>query len=290
MSKDPEKTPMERFLSAFIALDRRWIFLAVGVIAIVFMMIEMSLPINPSPQAIGVHKTIESLKSGDIVHLSIDYGPGSEAELWPQHTVILKQLLRKGTRVVCSSLWTDSPPMIEKGFDVVLAELKKEGITKTRGVDYTNLGYKAGDRVAIASIGASFKNTFPTDYSGNPTAKLPIMQGWDSYGDVKLLITIAVGDPGAVEYVQQAQSRYRMPMVAGVTAVVAPQLYPYFQSKNLQGFLGGLAGAAEYEKLMNQPGRATKGMNVQSAVHVLIVLLVLLGNLAQFALKLVSRR
>jgi hypothetical protein len=290
MMDQENKSPTERFLAAFIALDRRWIFLSVGLIAVVFMMIDMALPITPSPQSVGVFKTINALKPGAIVHLSIDYGPGSEAELWPQHIAMLKQLLRKDARVVCSSLWTDSPPMIEKGFNAVLPELKKEGIEKKRGVDFVNLGYKAGDRVAIASIGSSFKQTFPTDYAGNPTSQLPIMQGWDTYSDVALLITIAVGDPGAVEYVQQAQSRYRMPMVAGVTAVLSPQLYTFFQSKNLQGFLGGLAGAAEYEKLLSQPGRATKGMNVQSAVHVFIVLLVILGNIAQFALRRLSRR
>jgi hypothetical protein len=174
--------------------------------------------------------------------------------------------------------------MIEKGFTAVLDELEKRGLKKTRGVDYVNLGYKAGDRIAIAKIGSSFKETFPTDYTGNLTANLPIMQGWDTYKEIDMLVTIAVGDPGAVEYIQQAQSRYNVPMVAGVTAVISPQLYPYFQSKNLLGFLGGLAGAAEYEKLVNKPDKATKGMVIQSAIHILIVVLVLLGNLAQFLL------
>lgn len=284
-----QQSRYQRFLEAFVALDRRWIFLSVGLIAIIFMNIDMSLPITPSDQSKEVYHTIESLKPGAIVHMSIDYGPGSEAELWPQHVAMLRQLLRKGAKVVCSSLWTDAPPMIEKGFETVLGELQKEGITKQRGVDYANLGFKAGDRVAIASIGTSFRQTFPTDSMGNPTSQLPIMRGWDNYRDVDLLITISVGDPGAVEYVQQAQSRYRMPMIAGVTAVIAPQLYPYYQSKNIRGFLGGLAGAAEYEKLVGEPGRATKGMNVQSAVHVLIVLMVLLGNIAQYLLKRIAR-
>ena len=281
---------MHKFLTTFVALDRRWIFSAVAIVTIVFMMLEFKLPIQPSPQARGMYATINAVQPGDVVHFSIDYGPSSAAELWPQHLCILRDLMRRGARVVCSSLWVDGPPTIEKGFNMVVAELEKEGIHRKRGVDYVNLGYKAGDRVAIASLGASFKQTFPTDYSGRPTASLPIMQGWDNYHDVALLITIGVGDPGAVEYVQQAQSRYRVTMVAGVTAVISPQLYPYFQAGNLQGFLGGLAGAAEYEKLADTPGRATKGMNVQSAIHVLIVLLVLLGSLAQFALRWTARR
>ena len=47
-----------------------------------------------------------------------------------------------------------------------------------------------------------------------------------------------------------------------------------------------MAGAAEYETLLLTPGTAVRGMNVQSAVHALIVVLVLLGNVAYFILRL----
>jgi hypothetical protein len=175
--------------------------------------------------------------------------------------------------------------MIERGFTHVVGELEKEGVHKERGVDYVNLGYKAGDRVAIAKIGSSFKETFPVDYTGNNTSDLPIMQGWDNYEGIDLLITIAVGDPGPAEWIQQVQSRYNVPMAAGATALLSPQMYPFHQSGNLIGFLGGLAGAAEYEYLVNRPARGIQGMNVQSADHMFIVALVLLGNLGHLILR-----
>jgi hypothetical protein len=280
----------QKWLERFVALDRRWIFLILGGVVVLFLVVPVSMPVTVSEQVRSTYEAIEALPPGARVHLSIDYGPGSEAELWPQHIAILRQLLEKDCKVICSSLWTDGPPMIEKAFTTVVGQLEREGKKKVRGEDYVNLGFKAGDRVAIAKIGSSFKEAFPTDYQGNPTASLPIMQGWDSYRDIDLLITISVGDPGAVEYIQQAQSRYNLRMVAGVTAVISPQLYPYYQSKNLLGFLGGLAGAAEYEKLVGRPGYATRGMFIQSAVHVLIVALVLAGNAAQFALWWARRR
>ena len=290
MTDERQTDNVTRLLKAFVRLDRRWIFAAVGGIALLFMTINLELPITVTAQSRGVHEAVASLKPGDVVHLSIDYGPGSEAELWPMHIAILRDLLKNNCRVVCSSLWTDGPPMIERGFVEVLAGLKKEGITKEYGVDYVDLGFKAGDRVAIAKLASSFKETFPIDYKGNRTRDLPIMQGWDNYSGVALLITLAVGDPGAPEYIQLAQSRYNVRMVTGVTAVIAPQLYPYFQSRNLQGFLGGLAGAAEYEKLADRPALGTRGMSVQSAVHVFIVIMVLLGNLAALLLWLRGER
>lgn len=285
MEDQQSKSLFVRFLQAFLGLDRRWIFGAVGAVAVIFTLIPSKLPITISPQARGMYQSVKELEPGSRVHLSIDYGPGSEAELWPQQIVILRQLFRKRCKVVCSSLWADGPTMIERGFNFVLPEMEKEGIKLVRGVDYVNLGYKAGDRVAAAKIGASFKETFPTDYQGNISSQLPIMQGWDNYSGIAMLIDIAVGDPGPAEWIQQVQSRYDVRMVAGVTAVLAPALYSFYQSRNLLGFLGGLAGAAEYETLANEEGMATRGMNVQSIIHVMIVILVLLGNAAYFALR-----
>jgi len=44
--------------------------------------------------------------------------------------------------------------------------------------------------------------------------------------------------------------------------------------------LSGLRGAAEYEKLINAPGIATKLMDAQSLAHLLIITLIVLGNVA----------
>jgi uncharacterized membrane protein YdjX (TVP38/TMEM64 family) len=71
-------------------------------------------------------------------------------------------------------------------------------------------------------------------------------------------------------------------MVAGVTAVSAPEFYPYLQSGQLLGLLGGMAGAAEYEKLRNEKGTATRGMDAQSLAHVFVAVCILLGNWVQW--------
>jgi hypothetical protein len=39
-----------------------------------------------------------------------------------------------------------------------------------------------------------------------------------------------------------------------------------------------MRGAAEYEILVNHPGKAVAGMDAQSFAHVLIVLFIILGN------------
>ena len=66
---------------------------------------------------------------------------------------------------------------------------------------------------------------------------------------------------------------------------MAPDLYPFLDSGQLGGLLGGLAGAAEYETLIERPGSASKGMGAQSMAHLVIALFVILGNIAHFAAR-----
>jgi hypothetical protein len=96
-----------------------------------------------------------------------------------------------------------------------------------------------------------------------------------------MLVEIA-GTVAANIWVQQAPARYHVPMIAGVTGVMAPEFFPYMQAGLVRGMLGGMAGAAEYEQLTGHPGTATKGMDAQSLAHLLIILLIAFGNLLYF--------
>ena len=63
---------------------------------------------------------------------------------------------------------------------------------------------------------------------------------------------------------------------------MAPDLYPFLQSGQMKGLLGGLAGAAEYEALVGAPGLGTTGMQPQSVTHLIIILFILVGNTVYF--------
>jgi hypothetical protein len=109
------------------------------------------------------------------------------------------------------------------------------------------------------------------------------MREADNFDNTRLLVNISAGYPGTKEWVQQAQGRYHIQLVSGSTAVQAPEIYPYLQSGQVKGLLGGMAGAAEYEKATQTLGPATKGMDAQSSAHLFIMFLILLGNAIYFA-------
>lgn len=257
-------------------LDRRWIFLAVGLLTVVPLMTGFHIaPVKPGARAQGFYDAIESLPEGSTVLLAGDYDPGTIAENYPAHLAAARHLFRRNIKIIAIALYPGGPPLSEQVLQIAAAEQGKEP-----GVDYVNLGYKSGNEVVMSRMGLSIPDTFPVDINGVPVNTIPVMKGIENFSNLALLVNISAGYPGTKEWVQQVVSRYHIPMVAAVTAVSAPEYYPYLQTGQLHGLLGGMAGAAEYEALVQEHGLAMRGMDAQSLAHVFVALMIILGNIA----------
>jgi hypothetical protein len=263
--------PLER-------LDRRWIFLIMGLLVLIPLLFPLALPLYVSPPVKGFHDAIDRIRNGSTVLMSCDYDPGAKPELVPMTKTALRQLFDKNCKVIITVLWDGGPGLV----DATLREVAAQYPAKQYGVDYVNLGYKEGREAVMVLMGQGVANAFPKDYRGNNTRTLPLMSRVRDYSSFPLIVSISAGYPGTKEWVQQVQSRFHIALISGCTAVSAPEYYPYLQSGQLHGLLGGMAGAAEYEKARNEKGTATKGMDAQSMAHVFVAFMILLGNLVQW--------
>jgi len=263
-------------LASIASLDRRWIFLAVGLLVILPLAFGFHIaPVEPSPRSRGFYDAIEKLPEGSTVLLAGDYDPSTIAENYPMHLAAARHLMRRNMKIIALALYPAGPPLTDQVLHLVGEEFHKK-----EGIDYVNLGYKTGNELVMSSMGSSIPRTFPVDRRGIAVTQIPVMKGIQNYEQFALLVNVSAGFPGTKEWVQQVVSRYHLPMVAGVTAVSAPEYYPYLQTGQLHGLLGGMAGAAEYEALIERPALAMRGMDAQSLAHVFIALMILLGNLA----------
>jgi len=257
-------------------MDRRWIFLAVGLLVILPLAFGFHIaPVVPSHRAKGFYDAIERLPEGSTVLVAGDYDPGTRAENYPMHLAATRQLMRRNIKIIGVELYPAGVPLADDVLRIVAAEYDKK-----IGIDYVNLGYKVGNELVMSSMGSSIPKTYPVDSRGIPVAQVPVMRGIENFQQIDMIVSISAGYPGTKEWVQQVVSRFHVPMVAGVTAVSAPEYYPYLQAGQLQGLLGGMAGAAEYEVLVGKPALATRGMDAQSLAHLFIAFMILLGNLA----------
>jgi hypothetical protein len=258
-------------------LDRRWIFLFILISVIVPLLVPLNLKLNTSKPVEDIYSYMNSLPEGSVILMSFDYSPSTEIELNPAAIAIVRHAFQRKLKVVALALWPMGASMSQN----VLTPLAQE-YNKEYGKDYVNLGYKAGGSVLLISMNNGFATEFPADINGTPVTDLPLMNQVKDYSSCALVVSLSAGVPGMKEYVQIVATRYGNKVAAACTAVSAPEMYTFLNSGQLLGLMGGLKGAAEYEKMIDFNGDARKGMDAQSVVHLVIVLFILFSNFVYF--------
>lgn len=274
------------FADRILNIDRRYIYLFVMLAAIIPFIFRIDLEVKVTPEVHSVYTFIEKLKPGTPILLAADYDPQTQAENKPQAEALLRHMFKKDLKVIIMTLSQDGAPMAEMLSTSIAAEFNK-----TRGKDYVYLGYKPYFGIIILSIGQDFRISYPADFYDTPLDAIPMMKNIRNYDDLAAVIQIGGGNVTHA-WLTNARERYKIPLALAVTAVSGPQYYATLQSGQIFGLIGGLKGAAEYETLLldeyrrlNVTTRAIQGMNVQNIVHILIILLTIIGNLAFFIKK-----
>jgi hypothetical protein len=263
-----------------VSIDRRIIFLLIALATSLPLLHPFGLPIKVSPEVRGVYDYIENLPEGSVFFLSLDFDPSSKPELEPQAMALLRHAFRKNLRVIGMTHWLTGTGLADDIFSKVAKEMTKES-----GKDYVFLGWSPGTGSLVISMGQDLYKAFPSDHSKKPTEGMPVLAGVRNLRDVTYLISLAAGNPGIEMWYVFGKDKYRFEMAGGSTGVMAPGLYPFLRSGQINGLIGGLQGAAEYETLIDQKGTAVAGMDAQSADHFVIIALVLLCNLFYFVLR-----
>jgi len=255
---------------------RHWVFASLFVLIAVVMAsgIRLSVPVSPETQR--MYDFIDSLPAGAVVLLSFDHEASSLPEIQPITRALLRHCFEHDLRPVGLALLAEGTAI---GYRLMQTTAREYG--KEYGIDYAYLGFKPQYVAAILSMGESISATFPQDYLGRPYDSLALLHGVENYDDVAAVLSIA--DGSFTTHWMEYGGRYGVPVIAGVTAAMVTTYDPYLASGQMQAMVGGLRGAAEYEKLLGRKGGGgARGMLAQSAAHLYVILLIILGNVAYF--------
>jgi hypothetical protein len=272
------------FWAKFLKLDRRWVFLMMGLAVLIPLVTRISMPTGITPPVQDLYEAVDAIEPGaKPLMLAFDFAPDTEPELMPMATAILRHCFSKGTKVIIyGGLYPQGAGMAQLALEEVTAEYDVAS-----GIDYVFLGYIPGAGAVILSMGEDIKSTFERDYYGVRLDSLPMLDDVRNYDDIPLMVDIS-GSSVPILWVLYAGARYGQEVGVGTTAVSAAQYYPFLQTGQFVGMLGGLKGAAEYEKLNEDSGvrqerkRASIGMGSQSIAHILMIALIILGNIGYF--------
>lgn len=271
-------------------VERRIIFLFIGLSVSVPLLFNITFSEKATPIVMDVFNKIENLPSGSKILISYDYGPSMAPEVEPMSNAFVRHALAKGHKVYIMCLWATGQSLAATAIDSIIT---KEFPEKEYGVDFINIGFKAGGTGVLNVIITDFRKMYLTDVNGKDLDSLSIFNGIRSLKDMDLLISIGGGYPGVKEWILFAGAPGNIPTAGGCAAVSAPLLYPYYP-KQMLGLLGGIKGAAEYESQLKKvykrfektPTPGIKMMGPQTLAHLIVMAFIVIGNISYF----ISRR
>ena len=269
----------------FARVDRRWIFLIIGLSVLLPLFFPFGLPIRATDTTQRVYDTFQNLETNSKVLLSCEYGPSTKPEIHPMVIAVLHQLFRNDHKVYVTCLWPDGQFLASEALNEVAGDYGK-----VYGEDYVILGYRPGSEAVIKGMVRDLRAIFSTDVKGTKVEDISMMNGVYKFEDFDFLFSASAGFPGSLEWMQYATDNTDVEMSTGTTSIMVNDIMPFVVSDQIQGILAGMPGAAEYEKLVGKPGIGTSGMDAQSLAHLVIVFFIVFGNIGYFIERRTKRK
>ncbi len=276
-------------------IESRVIYLLVIISLSIPLLGDFVLPPAEMKSAGDSFDLIERLEpqEGQMVLVSLDWGPSTSAENRPQTETLIEHLMRRRLPFAVITTYAYGAPFLDSVPEKVAGALKKEfpGQEWVYGKDWVNLGFQPGAAIMIQSLAKAedLHKVLKADAKGTPLGQVPCMQKIRTIKNFSLLaqMTGLVGTFNS--WIQFFQSDgYRPEVIHGCTSITIPEAYIYYVSGQIRGLYEGVAGAAWYDHLLSAkfPGRApTEAPKVNTSLataHLVILGLIVVGNAVFF--------
>ena len=284
-----------KFIDLLTRIDRRIIYLILFVVVTLPIIFPSARAVRVMPPVEKLYNAIDNITEEKALLIDFDYDPQTLPEIEPMAFAILRHAFAKRIKVLALSLYVQPLGLAQNALINVSEEFNSRATTREDSIiygrDYVFLGWQPPPLIPILGMGESIINVYKTDYYGNRTDTLPIMEDVKNYGDVGLLVSLSSGDPPRW-WIEYAQNRFGVKVGAGITAVSASEFYPYLQTGQFSGLMVGMKGAAEYEEMVQTElgmvvrRKASESLPSLTYAHIVIILFIVIGNTGFF----ISRR
>lgn len=274
---------------------RRLIYLLMILAVAAPVMFGLSQAPSRLVSAERMYSVVDSVEvqPGEVALVWLDFGPNTVAENEPQAVVLLEHLFRRRIPVILLSQYQQAEGFLRRIPQDVAQRLEREmpGQTWRYGEAWVNAGYKPGGAIFIQSLvnAPDITKLLGRDVSGMPISHFPAFASVGGVERVKIVgeITGLVGVfDSIVQFFQK--NGYRPTLVHGCTSITIPEAYIFLDSGQLRGLLEGIAGAAWYSEVLKKHFPLSDNSKLLvtntalSAAHIMIIVLILVGNVAAF--------
>ncbi|HHE40860.1 MAG TPA: hypothetical protein ENL10_05105 [Candidatus Cloacimonetes bacterium] len=304
-----------KFADRIQKVDRRIIYGILALAVILPLVFRLGLKTYTTTPVEDLYRHIDAAAGKDDMAIIMDFthDPGVLPELYPMDLAILRHCFQRNIKVFTISFLPQGAAIIQ----LALSEVKEDYPNIEANVDYCNFGFKPWSLKLpiMLGMGDDIAEAVETNSEGLKLENLPIMQNMKNYDNIQVVVEISGSSMGQF-WVTYARAKFGVDVAVGLTAVMAADVYPFLQTGQFVGSLGGLKGAAEYEQLVDifamnntefskknarnmawveaqykelpelaklyKYNKARIGMDAQAIVHVLIILFIILGNIGYF--------
>jgi hypothetical protein len=278
----------DKFLQTLYAVDRRVLYGILIVLASWQLLFPINVPNVELPMSEKFFDHLESLHEGDRVLIETDWTTSTRGESLGQFKAMIRHLMRKKVKFVCTSIDPFAPGIAR----IFIDEVKKEepamenGEKYKEGRDYAIAGYFPNAENHVQGM----VNNIRKELTPKGVVDTPVMQGIQDISDMKAVILVTASSSITVWY---ERIRNKAPVGLMCTAVMAGENIPYFASGQLFGMVIGAKGSFDYESLLakHYPDAAVNyqsGKRYMSPLFFALLLLivsVVVGNIAMVLLR-----
>lgn len=261
-------------------IDRRYLYVLLMIVMILPIFIKMPLPMFITNSTQQAYDTVEHIPDHGFALISCSWSGSTQAENRPQTEAILRHLMKRGIKVC---VFSAEPVGATYSYNVAKAIAKEYNYKY--GTQWVHLGWMQQPAIVAKALKNDVQGALQKDRNGTACSKLPIFKGINTVKDIDYLVEITGTAMYQLWIGLLVKSTPNLKYVCALTAVMAPECYPLLQSGQINGLLEGMKGAAEYEKMIGVSSSATAAMGAVSWGHVLIMVLIVLGNIGYIMQK-----
>jgi hypothetical protein len=291
---DPQPAQAEQLISSHRILRLVLAILLLVVVGYPTLTRTKLLPIPGlySQEVILLRQAVDALPENAPVLLAVDYEMPLSGEMETTAYSVVDHLMARGARLVTISTSPTGPVLSASLMERVTAQPAAHRTAYQDGTRWISLGYLAGGPAGLLNFAATPALAVPAyQADGERAWAKPVMQGVNSLGDFAMVVVVTDSyDTGRI-WLEQIQPVLgaQIPFLMVASAQAAPLLRPYLDGGQADGLVSGLAGAASYEQLRQQPGSATASWDAYQAGMIASIGLVLIGGIVYLILGMVKR-
>lgn len=252
-------------------IDRRIVWVIITILMAVPLVNPLMLPIGIDEYTKNYYAAIEDLPPGSAVLVIVDYEAGLWGEFGAMGIATIQHLLDKDIQFIVVTFYRADAATI-------FATKTVPAVDQTGneyGVDWVNVGYIEGKETAMATFAQDFAYSV-RDYYGNELQDMEVIQDVPSLNEIDLVIGMMGGTID--QFLRQIVTPFGVQAILGTSGMTVPDCVTYYEAGLLDGMLGGLPGAAQYEYVRKKPGLALVGMDALSATQLFLLALALVTN------------